>query len=143
MAAERDSVDRYVASFMSTHIGGDFAGAIVGVTRFGLFVELTETGADGLVPVSTLPADRYVFDEDAHSLIGQGSGRVYQLGEAVQIRLREADAISGSMIFELLDDLRGRTKRTGARRGTVRLSPKGGRKQGGGKKRPGRARRQN
>lgn len=130
MAAERDSVDRFVASFMAAHVGTDFTGAIVGVTRFGLFVELTETGADGLVPVSTLPADRYAYDEDAHSLVGQGSGRIYKLGEAVQVRLKEADPVSGGMVFELLDDLRGRAKRTGAKRGKVRLSTKRGKRRG-------------
>ena len=54
MVAERDTTDRYLASFMAERIGNEFSGRISGVARFGVFVKLDETGADGLVPIHSL-----------------------------------------------------------------------------------------
>ncbi len=105
--AERDAVDRFVAAFMADRVGGTFSGTIGGVTRFGLFVTLSETGADGLVPISTLPDDFYVHDERDHALIGRRWGRVYRLGAAVRVRLVEADPLTGSTLLALLDDEQG------------------------------------
>ena len=59
MAAERDATDRYVAAFLADRVGAEFEGRITGVTRFGLFVRLAETGADGLVPVSSLGGEYF------------------------------------------------------------------------------------
>ena len=102
VSAERDAADRYVASFLSARVGESFAGRIAGVTRFGLFVNLKETGADGLVPISTLPRDYYDHDERNHRLVGRSSGREFRLGEAVEVRLREANPATGGLVFELL-----------------------------------------
>jgi ribonuclease R len=103
VAAERDAADRYVASFLATRVGESFAGRISGVTRFGLFVTLAETGADGLVPISTLPRDYYDHDERGHRLVGRAHGRAYRLGETVEVRLRAADPATGGLTFELLE----------------------------------------
>ncbi|TWB54283.1 ribonuclease R [Nitrospirillum viridazoti] len=102
--AERDALDRYVAAYLSDRVGGTFTGRIGGVTRFGLFVTLDETGADGLVPISTLPDDFYDHDEANHQLVGRRWGRIYRLGTIVKVRLVEADRISGSMVFALLGE---------------------------------------
>ena len=75
MAAERDATDRYVAAFLADRVGAEFAGRITGVTRFGLFVRLAETGADGLVPVSSLGGEYFIHDERAHALVGERTGR--------------------------------------------------------------------
>ena len=104
MAAERDATDRYVASFLSDRVGAEFAGRITGVTRFGLFVRLDETGADGLVPVSTLGDEYFVHDDKAHALVGERTGRRWPLGTSVQVKLKEATPITGGLVFEMLSD---------------------------------------
>lgn len=102
MAAERDATDRYVAAFMKDRVGATFEGRITGVTRFGLFVRLDETGADGLVPVSTLGAEYFVYDDSAHALIGQNTGARWRLGRRVEVRLKEATPLTGGLLFEML-----------------------------------------
>ena len=99
--AERDTLDRFSAAFLQDRIGARFTGQVSGVTRFGLFVTLDESGADGLVPVSSLPDDRYDHDPKAHALVGRRWGRRYRLGERVDLRLAEADPISGGLILSL------------------------------------------
>ncbi len=103
-AAERDAVDRFTAAYLQDRIGGLFRGAINGVTRFGLFVTLDETGADGLVPMSLLPDDYYDHDEPGHRLIGRRWGRSFDLGAAVTVRLKEAVPITGGLILELVEE---------------------------------------
>lgn len=107
MEAERSSVDRFTAAFLSERIGAEFTGRITGVTRFGLFVELDESGADGLVPIRTLPQDYYIHDEAAHALIGRKSGIVFRLGAQVTTRLMEADGLTGSTLLNLVEHEHG------------------------------------
>lgn len=99
--AERNSIDRFTAKWMSERIGDRFTGRINGVTRFGLFVTLDENGADGLIPIRTLPSDYYIHDDQQHALIGQRSKRIYRLGAKVTIRIVEADGMTGSSVFAL------------------------------------------
>jgi ribonuclease R len=103
VSAERDAADRYVASFLSGRVGESFTGRISGVTRFGLFINLGETGADGLVPISTLPRDYYDHDERGQRLVGRSTGREYRLGGTAEVRLKEANPATGGLIFELLE----------------------------------------
>ncbi|MCI5061192.1 MAG: ribonuclease R [Alphaproteobacteria bacterium] len=102
--AERSAVDRFTASWMSERIGAQFSGVINGVTRFGLFVTLNENGADGLIPMRSLPDDFYIHDEKQHALIGRRHGRIYRLGASIQVILKEADKLTGSSVFELAND---------------------------------------
>jgi ribonuclease R len=104
MAAERDATDRYVAAFLADRVGAEFEGRITGVTRFGLFVRLTETGADGLVPVSRLGGEYFVHDDRAHALVGERSGARWPLGMIVQVRLAEATPLTGGLLFEMLSE---------------------------------------
>ncbi|MBM3951016.1 MAG: ribonuclease R [Rhodospirillales bacterium] len=99
--AERDAVDRLTAAHLAERVGASFAGKVRGVTRAGLFVALDDTGADGLLPMSLLGPERYVFDERRHRLKGQRSGREFRLGDRLRVRLREADPVSGGIIFAL------------------------------------------
>ena len=101
-SAERSAIDRFTAAWMSERIGAEFTGVINGVTRFGLFVTLDENGADGLIPIRTLPEDYYIHDEKQHALVGRRRKRIYRLGAPVKIRLAEADGITGSSVFELV-----------------------------------------
>ena len=99
--AERDALNRFTAIYLADRVGASFAGRVNGVTRFGLFVTLDETGADGLVPISTLPGDFYVHDEAHHCLIGRRGGMVFSLGDQVEVTLNEANPLTGSLVFEL------------------------------------------
>ncbi len=107
MGAERSAVDRFTAYFLSSHIGAEFEGKINGVTRFGLFVTLSETGADGLIPMKSLGDDYYVHDEKAHALIGRKHGQVYRLGAPLRVVIKEADGLTGSCIFALAPGQKG------------------------------------
>ena len=102
-AAERSAMDRYTAAFLAQQLGATFAARVNGVTRAGLFVTLAETGADGLIPIRTLPDDFYDHDEAHHRLIGRRHGRTYTLGEALTVRLTEANTVTGSLAFALLE----------------------------------------
>lgn len=99
MEAERSAVDRFTASYLSERIDNEFDGRITGVTRFGLFVALKETGADGIIPIRSLPDDFYDHDETQHALIGRRSRRLYRLGAEIRVRLAEADPVTGGMVF--------------------------------------------
>ena len=74
MAAERDSTDRYVAAYMEAHVGATFEARITGVTKFGLFVRLKESGAEGLLPARSLGAEYFRHDERRQAMIGERSG---------------------------------------------------------------------
>jgi ribonuclease R len=101
MAAERETTDRLIATFLSDCIGATFEGRIAGVTRAGLFVKLSDTGADGFVPAGTLGQDFYSYDEAHHALIGSRSGESFQLGDAVTVKLMEAAPFAGALRFEM------------------------------------------
>ncbi|MCP5364262.1 MAG: ribonuclease R [Hyphomicrobiales bacterium] len=101
-AAERDALDRFTAAYLAERRDSVFEGRISGVTRFGLFVQLDETGADGLVPMRSLPDDYYIHDEHAHQLVGRSHGLTFRLGDQVEVRLVEANALTGGVILELL-----------------------------------------
>ena len=102
MLAERDTTDRYLSAYLSDRVGNEFDGAISGVARFGIFVRLDETGADGLIPASSLGREYFRYNEDQQTLIGSDSKRVLGLGMKVTVRLAEAAPISGGLVFELL-----------------------------------------
>jgi ribonuclease R len=103
MAAERDSVDRYVAAYMEDRVGAVFECRITGVTRFGLFVRHKETGADGLVPMRALGLDFFRHDEKRHALVGERTRKVFRLGDSVTVRLAEAAPLTGGLRFELFE----------------------------------------
>ena len=98
-AAERDAEDRYCAAYLAHRVDAEFDGRIAGVTRFGIFVSLDETGAEGLVPGRSLGNARPRFDARRHSLAVDG--RVLRLGDPVVVALREADPVAGGLVFSL------------------------------------------
>ena len=104
MAAERDATDRYIAAFLADRVGADFPGRITGVTRFGLFVRLDETGADGLVPISQVGGEFFIHDDRMHALVGERSGDRWPLGMRVEVRLLEATPVTGGLLFEMLSE---------------------------------------
>jgi len=100
--AEREAVDRYLAAFMADKCGAQFPARISGVTRFGLFVTLADTGASGLVPLSALPDDFWIHDETTKSLTGRRTRMAYHLAQSVEVRLMEASPVTGGLIFSIL-----------------------------------------
>src|SRR5207344_1987450 len=100
-AAERAALDRYRAALLSGAVGTVYEARITGVAPFGLFARLPESGADGLIPISTLPSDYYDHDPARHRLTGRRSNRVFALGDAVRVVLVEADPIGGRLVFRL------------------------------------------
>ena len=140
MKAERDTVDRLIAHHLSGQVGTRFKGRISGVTKVGLFVELDETGADGFIPASALENDYFFHDESRHALIGERTGEMHQLGDAVEVRLIEARPAAGALRFDLLTGGRYVPKKgRGQRFGKPNSRP--GRFSGAGKKSRGRKRR--
>ncbi|OHB30073.1 MAG: ribonuclease R [Phenylobacterium sp. RIFCSPHIGHO2_01_FULL_69_31] len=130
MAAERDATDRYVAAFLADRVGAEFTGRITGVTRFGLFVRLAETGADGLVPISKLGGEFFIHDDRSHALVGERSGARWPLGMTVEVRLEEATPITGGLLFEMLSEPAPPDK--AAPRPRLGMRARGDRRPGGG-----------
>jgi ribonuclease R len=104
MKAERETVDRLIAHHLVDRVGETFQGRISGVTRAGLFVKLSDTGADGLIPIRSLGAEYFNYDESRHALVGSRSGAMHRLGDVVDVRLIEAQPIAGALRFELLSE---------------------------------------
>lgn len=102
MVAERDTTDRYLAAYLSERVGNEFTGRISGIARFGIFVKLDETGADGLVPMRSIGNEYFHFDPEANTLMGADSGRIISLGQRVTVRLAETVPVTGGIELELL-----------------------------------------
>ena len=103
MEAERDTTDRYLATYMSDQEGAVFEGRISGIARFGMFVKLDDTGADGLVPISSLGTEYFRFDQARNTLTGERSRKSLKIGARATVRLAEASPLTGGLIFELIE----------------------------------------
>jgi ribonuclease R len=101
MAAERETIDRYVAAWLSARVGEVFETRLTGVQKFGFFATIIALGGDGLVPVSTLGRERFSYDEKAQVLEGDQSGTRYAVGDRLRLRLAEANPLTGALKFEL------------------------------------------
>ena len=112
MAAERDTVDRYLAAYLSDRVGAEFTGRISGVQRFGLFVKLDETGADGLIPIRSVGREFFHYDQGTQTLMGSDTGVTIGIGQRVTVRLAEAVPVTGGLMLDLLM-LEDRTLPTG------------------------------
>jgi ribonuclease R len=102
MTAERDTTDRYLAAYLSERVGSEFSGRISGIARFGAFVKLDETGADGLLPMRALGQEYFHHDVESQTLVGSQSGMVIALGQRVVVKLSEAVPITGGLTLELV-----------------------------------------
>ncbi|WP_291634888.1 ribonuclease R [Clostridium sp.] len=103
MEAEREVDDLKKAEYMNERIGQEFDGIISSVTNFGLFVELPNT-VEGLVHMSSLDDDYYVFDERHLTLIGERTKKMYRLGEEVKIIVSKVDLTSHEVYFDIIKD---------------------------------------
>ena len=132
MAAEREATDRYLAHFMADRVGAEFEGRIAGLNKAGLFIKLAETGADGFVPISKLSDEYWVHDERSQALVTRGSGRRYEMGQEVSVRLAEATPLTGGLLLEMLS--KPLAKKAGSKAPASRAPRKGSRKMGKGEK---------
>ena len=98
--AERQTVDRFTAAYLANKAGAVFRGRVNGVSRFGAFVSLDETGADGILPMRHLPQDFYDLNERNHTLVGRRRGLTLRVGDVIEVALLETDQIAGSIVFE-------------------------------------------
>lgn len=116
--ATRDAADWLKCEFLQKHIGREYTGIVSAVTNFGLFVQLDDLLIDGLVHVTALRRDYYQFDPAHHRLVGDISGRVYRLGDRLQVRVVRVDMEDRKIDFDLVDDSAdiAPTRRKGRRR---------------------------
>jgi ribonuclease R len=103
MVAERDTTDRYLAAYLSERVGTEMTGRISGIARFGAFVKLDETGADGLIPMRNIGREYFHHDADAGTLMGADTGMTIGLGQRVTVRLSEVTPVTGGIALELLE----------------------------------------
>ena len=103
MEAERETVDRYVAAYLSEHVGQVMEARITGVANFGFFATVDGVGGDGLVPARDLGSEYFRYDEKSQALVGNESGDRFVSGQHLQLRLVEANPVSGALRFELPD----------------------------------------
>ncbi|MDE1895669.1 MAG: ribonuclease R [Rhodospirillales bacterium] len=99
--AERDSTDRYLALYLQHRVGELFKARISGVTKFGLFATLTESGASGFLSMASLPDDYWMFDERTQTLSGRRSRVVFSLAQELEVRLNEARPVTGGLLLGL------------------------------------------
>ncbi len=117
MAAERDTADRYLAAYLAERVGAEFSGRVSGVARFGVFVKLDETGADGLIPIRAIGDEYFRHDAEAQALEGERSGFRIGLGQRVKVKLSEAEPVTGGIALELLEVEGDAPPRSSGRRG--------------------------
>lgn len=100
--AERESLDLKIAEFMATKIGNTYSGIVSGVMPFGLFVELENT-VEGLVHVSNMDDDYYVYDEKSMKLFGEKTGKTYKIGDKLKVKLIDVNIAERQIDFIIID----------------------------------------
>ncbi len=102
--AERELMEWKKVKFMSDRVGEDFDGLIISVTKYGLFVELTDLFIEGLVPLDSLSDDRYTYHENTREIIGQRSRKIYGMGEKVRVLVDRIDPVEKKIQFAMLEE---------------------------------------
>ncbi len=100
--AERDSIKYMQVKYLKNKIGTTYEGVISGVTEWGLYVEIIENKCEGLVKVSSIKDDHYIYDEKKYALIGYRTKVSYQIGQKVKIKVQRADLERKQMDFILV-----------------------------------------
>ena len=104
--AERSAVERYKTSFIADKVGATFSAKVSSVTRFGLFIVLDESGAEGLLPIRLLGQqlkERVHYGSRSQTLVARRAGVNFRLGDRISVRLETADKITGGLSFTLSD----------------------------------------
>ena len=101
--AERDSIKFMQVKFMEKHIGEVFEGVISGTADFGFWVEIPENGAEGLIKLRDLTDDSYYHEPKSHTIVGKRTGKEYQLGDRVKIKVLKANLIAKQLDFKIIE----------------------------------------
>lgn len=101
--AERELVEWKKAKFMAERLGDEFDALIISTSRFGLFVELTELFVEGLIPLDSLPGERYRYLENARQIVGERTRRRFAIGDRIRVRLDRVDAVERRLYFSLAE----------------------------------------
>jgi ribonuclease R len=102
--AERELIEWKKVKFMQDRVGEDFDGLIISITKFGMFVELTDLFIEGLVPLNTLTDDRYTYHENTREIIGQRNRKIFRLGQKVRVLVDRIDPVEKKIQFALLEE---------------------------------------
>jgi ribonuclease R len=102
--AERELMEWKKVKFMSDRVGEDFDGLIISVTKYGFFVELTDLFVEGLVPLDSLPDDRYTYHENTREIIGLRSRKIYSMGQRVRVLVDRIDPVEKKIQFAVLEE---------------------------------------
>jgi len=109
--AERDLVEWKKVKFMTSRVGEEFSGLIISTQKYGFFVELQDLFIEGLVPIETLPGDRYTYHENVRKIIGQRTRREFSIGDRVTVMLDRVDDAEKKLQFSLVEPVRERRKK--------------------------------
>ena len=101
--AERELVEWKKAKFMIERVGEDFRALVIGTMRFGLIVELEDLFVEGVVPIETLPGDRYGYHENSRKIVGDRTRREFSIGDELTVRLDRVDAVERKLQFSILE----------------------------------------
>ncbi len=101
-SAERDSTKYMQIKFMQDRINEVFKGVISGVTEWGMYVEIIANKCEGMIRIRNLKDDYYTFDERQYALVGERTRRTYQLGDEVEVRVKDTDLVKRHLDFELV-----------------------------------------
>jgi ribonuclease R len=113
--AERELVEWKKAKFMIDRVGEEFDGLIISTAKFGFFVELSDLYVEGIVPIDTLPGERFLYHENTRKIIGERSRRQFSIGDRIRVQLDRVDAVEKKLIFSVLEAERARSGRKGRR----------------------------
>jgi ribonuclease R len=112
--AERELVEWKKTRFMVDRVGEEFDALVISTTKYGLFVELTDLFIEGLVPIDSLPGDRYTYHENVRKIIGQRTRREFSIGDRARVLLESVDTVDRKLQFSLVEPVRagvGRKRR--------------------------------
>lgn len=125
VCAERETDARFLSAYMQPALGSDFDVKISGLTSAGIFAAVESLGAEGLIPMRTLPDDDYQLRNCGFELFGTRSGRTFMFGDVIRARLTEASPVTGGLIFKYVDEHDGVDYFEKGSRGSFRIVPPG------------------
>ena len=109
--AERDLVEWKKVKFMVERVGQEFPGLIISTAKYGFFVELEDLFIEGLVPLDSLPGDRYAYHENTRKVVGQRTRREFSIGDKATVMLDRVDEAEKKLQFSLVEPVKGKRKR--------------------------------
>jgi ribonuclease R len=113
--AERELVEWKKAKFMIDRVGEEFDGLIISTAKFGFFVELSELFVEGIVPLDTLPGERFNFHDNTRKIIGERTRRQFSIGDRVRVQLDRVDAVEKKLVFSVVEPETRRVRRKKSR----------------------------